>query len=261
MKFFSAKPATIEIHHPDGEIDYRIVEEFSWEMLLDEGITMGYQRVGELVRDLGISDITVDLPGQLEGTTWPSEYRFLVRATDTYDAVASEQITTAFPMPIPVIQATIRGASMNSLQAIVDDNGDVLTMMLTSDAGVFMRYSGAWIDLNDPELLDGLDVIEVKDEALDIYDPLDQSGQTANITMFPIKPESGADVEAYMTVGASVIGDAATSVEALTASGVVIISSAKDIPAAVELATEHQEMRWYVERRIAALGLEYEVPW
>lgn len=262
MNFFSSKPATIEIHHPGGLVQYRIMDSFSWEELHGEDVTMGYQTVGDFIRDLPLATISLNVQGQLEGLTWPSEYRFIVRPTDEYDAVASEQIDSTYPMPVSAIQAAIRGASVNELQAIVDDNGDVLTLMLSTDVGVFLRFSGAWIDLLDPEILDGLDVINVEDTALDIFDPLDQSGQLVSIRTMPVKPEDSDDVVRYTGgSGPTIIGEKATSAEALTAGGVVVISSASDIPAAVELASAHEDMRWYVERRIAALGLEYEVPW
>jgi hypothetical protein len=47
--------------------------------------------------------------------------------------------------------------------------------------------------------------------------------------------------------------------EAITAS--VVINTADDVPDAIAAAIRDQELRWYIERRCAALGIQASFPW
>jgi hypothetical protein len=41
----------------------------------------------------------------------------------------------------------------------------------------------------------------------------------------------------------------------------VLVNSEDDLPLAIAAALRDENLRWYVERRVAALGLEADLPW
>ena len=135
----------------------------------------------------------------------------------------------------------------NELMAVVDEQGDVLTILLMSNAGTYLRYSGAWIPVTDPAQISGWNAVPVKDEALDVYDPIDQAGYVTHINSLPLQDNS--DFNEFGQGGV------------LVAAAMPPITSFDDVPAAIEAAAANPEFRWYVAKRIKALGLEVELPW
>jgi len=278
---FAAQPVTMELDQPEGVIVV-VVDSVTLQPQPEEGVPMMVLLTsGTEVRQMPVGEVTLDIAGQFEGTTVPNGYRLVLRQTTDHDAVASDEVGSTIPLPVAVISAIIHDeaqAMNDSLEALLTDDGQVLTLMLMTDVGAYLRYSGAWVDLLDVGQIDGYNVVPVQESALDIYDAFDQSGQSCNIAQLP--PVDPYDVVPYAPGGNAAAAAGQTGVpgpigtEPLTATGllsylhpdrtfapVVTINSADDVPAAVEHASHDPSMRWYVERRVLALGVDVQLPW
>ncbi len=263
MKTFPWHPATMEITAPDG-IHLEILKSFRWGPASGEHFDfIGIRDKGDSIRELTIVEVVNDLSGFFEAKTTEG-FRIVVRPYDVYDPVRAG--ISSIPWPKVAIEDYLSGDGEDemSLVALVDDNGDVASLMLISPSSMHLRYSAQWVLLTDLEIIENYDVVAVADTALDLYDPADQAGESVKILDMPVEAEDD------FRVAVSYSGDPGAermapigAAAALTASGagVPVISSASDLPSAVEFATEHPEFQWYVERRSRAFGLSYEFPW
>ena len=182
--------------------------------------------------------------------------RVLVR-----DPVPSDVIDagwSTYTWPIELIYAVLRGETPMpndpDMHALVDAKGNVMTLVLMTDDGVFARYSGLWHRVADMAMLDGGSTVQVDpDTAVSLYDEADTRGQQIPILAFP-------DVDQQDALDAS----SATTTPGVTASGMAqlpIIATAADIPSAVSAGEADPTVRWYVEKRARALDPEVVFPW
>jgi hypothetical protein len=178
------------------------------------------------------------------------------------------------------------------LEALADDAGNVMTIMQVSNAGLWLRYSGAWVELMNPDTIEDWGAVEVDDSALPMYDAFDQNGQQTTLFALPVKdvtdlaPFRGETVAATEQTGVAgslqtggivhnppvFLGGERISDGPLVASDdegprviepihLPVIDEARDVPGAVQIALQEPAHRWYVERRIKALGIDYNLPW
>jgi hypothetical protein len=141
------------------------------------------------------------------------------------------------------------------LFALTDSDGFVVTMMLDTEAGLHLRFSGMWFDMVE-EVVDGLGLTEVETAALDMFDQYDRSGQLVHVSAMP--KDATAQVVGAAVVTASVTAGLAGEAAVLD---VPRLDSADDLAGAISFAEEAPEFRWWVERRARAMGLTAEFPW
>lgn len=258
---FPGHPATMEIYTEEG-IFIELLKEFSWGPSEGNGYPFyGMRNDGYNMREVDINEILNDLPGFFEFKTVEGT-RIVVRKYEPYDSLLGK--VSGVPWPRLVMQDWLQGDGEVTMEALVDTNGDVATLLLTSPSAMYLRFSSQWILLSDLDTISEYNVVEVEDTALDIFDPLEQTGRSVKITSMPVK----AVDDFRVAVGYSDTPEAKKLAPMLSAAGVTasgldvpIISSAADLPGAIDFASDHPEFQWYVERRSKALGLAYEFPW
>lgn len=157
------------------------------------------------------------------------------------------------------------------IMAMANDAGTVVTLLQRDpEAGASIRHDGQWIPVTDPETLDNLTFVGVEDNAVDLYDQHEADGNLVPIKYYspsadgPYWPEpifvDDEDLEFDEETGEFSSPTAETEEdETLTAS--ITLNTASDLDAAIAAAVMNQDLRWYVERRVAALGLEASLPW
>lgn len=185
-----------------------------------------------------------------------------VRATQQDDAMLAFSMAglPRIPMPIPVLDYmhTVE-FTVPHLYALSEDDGFVATMMLDSDSGIYIRYSSQWHQINDEEAVDGLNVTEVNDGALSMFDQYDNAGQLVSLVamMTPEGAPAGIGGPAEMPVSEG--GALAGSVLTLDVPQLLV---REDVEQALTAASENPELRWWVSRRLAALGFDdVSLPW
>lgn len=211
-------------------------------------------------RVFGLASIDQVAPNYWEAKSHPGEVAMTIKPTTEYDVVNSITASSDLPLPLDVIASILEPVHMEPvLYAMSEDDGFVATMMLSSDAGMYMRYSGQWHDLN-PEVVDGLTVTEVDGNALDMFDQFDRAGQLVHVGAMPTSINE-------VPVAVSIDSGTTSTNPAVTAAGVAellevpTLNSADDVEAAVAAASEEPGIRWWVERRLKALGIETDIPW
>lgn len=158
------------------------------------------------------------------------------------------------------------------IMAMTTDQGIVATLLQRdAEAGASVRHEGEWIPVTDPETLDGLTFVGVDESAVDLYDTHEADGNLVPIKYYtptaegPHWPEpvlvDDEDLEFDEETGefSSSTEESDEDVEPLAAS--IPINSASDLDLAISAALRDPDLRWYVERRVAALGLKASLPW
>lgn len=158
--------------------------------------------------------------------------------------------------------------------AMTNDDGIVITLLQRDqEHGAVLRHDGDWIPMTDPETIDGLNFVGVEEDAVALYDSNEAAGSLVPIKNFtasidgPFWPEIVIDNESvldeetgeYSAPGETEEAESAVDEEALAAS--IRLDSADDLVEAIAAAADNPDLQWYVERRIAALGLEADLPW
>lgn len=209
-----------------------------------------------------LTDLDTSVPGNWTGRTWPDEQPVVVRPTLESDAIISTTMSgmPSVPMPLDVIgsiHASNGVFTMPTLWAMTDDDGFVVTMMLNSDTGLYVRFASAWHRLVDDDVVDGLSVVEVDDSSLEMFDQFDRAGQLVHVSAMsqggmPIPDEvlQEPDPDAPVAV-----------VSAAQLKEMPALASADDLPLAIAQAQADPELQWWVERRVKALGLSASLPW
>jgi hypothetical protein len=259
-----AQPATVII----GDHVFETVSEAWLSDEHDSPLTLEAGTYSTHFVDIG--EVKLDVPGQLTAITAESGFPITVRNVEEDDTVAQEGYPS-FPLPVQVIRSILSGQNMdNHLEALVGDDGFVNTMLLVTDVGLFVRYSSNWLRVYDVSPISNLNSVEVADEALDLYDAADNSGNMVPIASLP-GPEKTTGTNQVstpmtVTVGPGVQMTFSTEQEqvAVTASMAHIpirIDDADDLPGAIAAAANDESLRWYVTRRARALRYEGELPW
>jgi hypothetical protein len=241
--------------------------------------------------------------GYVIATPWPDDGEVHIRETLPSDAVESSNITSSIPLPLEVISTMVAepinewGSPVEvTMHAACDDDGFVSTMLLVAPSGMYARYDGAWIEVSNPDLFDGLNIFDVEDGALSVYDEYDQTSGMIHVGMLPLDEEEDRDRVPTPTPGPVDESDliatapvpttpdeidetppppatpaAVTDVPQppgpapLTSSAMITspsqIKSIDDVPGAITAAAQDEGIRWFVERRARALGYAEEFPW
>jgi len=267
---FGPRPVTQEIYAPDGLITRISSRAVRWsDPAMDRGVLTVQMLDPAGDRAMFLSEIKLDVPGLLEGISIPNGRLVRYRETTEWDVVGAH--ISSYPWPVPVISALVNtdyhggGVGNVHLEALADDSGNVMTIMQVSDAGLYLRYSGQWVELQDPDVIENWGAVEVADNALTLYDAFDQSGQTVSLFTMPVKdvldlaPYRGEAVATVEMTG--VAGSIEPEPKPVPVLPMPVINSRRDVPGAVETALQDSSHRWYVERRIKALGLDYNLPW
>lgn len=184
MRRLIARPATMILSDPDGydNVTVCLAAYLSNEHEVENTVELE----GEIdIKLVDIDTIDVSVPNLLTGTSSPLGLQMVVRATMEDDAVALPSLP-GYPLPVPVIIGSITGENMDThIEALVEDDGYVSTLLLVTDMGLYTRYSRTWIRLADIDLIDGINSIEVYDGAVDVYDTADDVGQQVHIDGLP----------------------------------------------------------------------------
>jgi hypothetical protein len=161
----------------------------------------------------------------------------------------------------------------DGIMALTDDDGTVITLLKRDqESGAVFRHGGEWSALVDASTVDGLNFVGVEEDSVDLYDRHEADGNLVPIKNYtpsldgPFWPEVEVDNEAvldeetgeYSTPGEPE-AEADADDEAIAAS--VMLAGADDLDEAIAAAVRDPDLRWYVERRVAALGLEADLPW
>lgn len=152
--------------------------------------------------------------------------------------------------------------------AMTNDEGTVITLLQRDpEQGAVIRVEGEWVPVTDPETLEGLNFVGVDESAVALYDEHETAGNLVPIQYYPASEEGpywpdpvvvdDENLEYDDETGefSTPVGDA----EPLAAS--ITLNRSEDLDAAISAALIDPEMRWYVERRVAALGLKADLPW
>lgn len=256
MKTFRSSPATFTITYPTGESKSFITVTATLEDVFGEQcvrLSDGDDDYDNLF--FSVASIEVDVENQFVATT-PNGARIELRATTPGDAMVAG--LADYPLPIDVISGLVTGVTVTTqLEALVDDDGMVVTVMLVDGTGMWLRYSGTWIPVKDPNLIDGYESRGIEPESLDLYDRADQNGGQVDIRSMTL---TGGDFD----VSSTFVYEPETPVETVVSSGMVTlptIHTARDVPAAIQAALENPDARWYVENRVRALKVDVELPW
>lgn len=265
MRRLIARPATMIITGPDGFDNVTVC--LAAYLSNDHEVENTVELEGQIdIRMVDVGTIDLNVPNRLTGTTSPNGLPITVRATIEDDAVVLPSLPR-YPLPVPVIIGSITGENMDThIEALVEDDGYVSTLLLVTDMGLYTRYSRTWIRLADVDLIDGLSSVEVYDEAVDVYDAADDVGQQVSIEGLPREDRDEVGLgELFVAESAPRTFDPDGDKEPVTASvmeaELPVIDTPEQLLAALETATEDESLRWYVERRAAALGVEVELPW
>ncbi len=133
-----------------------------------------------------------------------------------------------------------------------------------------------WEPLTDPSVLSDFDYVGVNPEAVQLFQNYDRDNTLGVIGSYPMSdlgpfptqeqmsipmskeiPEPRSEDDEYWENSGETHG--AKSVSPVVAS--VVVVGAEDLPEAIAAAVADPDIRWYVERRVAALGLEADLPW
>lgn len=228
-------------------------------------------------REFDLSAVEINQPNLLKGTTWPSGFDIEVRPTMERDVVGSISVPSNIPLPIPAIEQLVSNVNTDfsvDLQALVDEQGMVATMLLLAAGDLYVRYSRAWVPVIDTDVLDGLNVFDVQDSALTLYDAQDQIGRSISILSMPLdEDEDPSRVDRYVPDDPALIAppvepDAIEELtpeddeEAVVGSTLPVIESKEQLEEALTASAVRVSQRWYFERRAIALGLDVdELPW
>lgn len=152
------------------------------------------------------------------------------------------------------------GATM----ALVDENGIVVSLFRADENGNFqIRLDGNWKPLADPRNIEGLTFVGVEENSLDLYDKHQQEGNLVPIKFYDISIEGPYWSETTVTDVTDEAPEEDEAVEedeeAVTAA--LTLDGPRDLDNAISAALLNKDLRWFVERRVAALGLDTELPW
>lgn len=148
--------------------------------------------------------------------------------------------------------------------AMTNDDGVVVTLLQRDpEQGASIRHDGAWVPVTDPETLSGLNFVGVEASAVDLYDQHEGAGNLVPIQYYPASEAGPYWPSPVLVEDDNLDYDDETGefsqTEALAAS--VVLDGPEDLEPAIAAAVDNQDLRWYVERRVAALGLEARLPW
>ena len=188
-----------------------------------------------------------------------------VRPLDPYDGVQRSGAGVA--QPLDVMQAEVlRGGGVvaQELTAVVAPDNTVVTLLLETGLGLYVRFSGDWQLLSsDSAALEDTFIMPVSPEAVEVFDKADMASVTLSAFDLPRVEtlDNGVDIQ----ITPEPVGLPAVFPEnggAVTAAGSMIptVDTVDDLDVAIRVASAHPDARWYVVKRAKALGAEERVP-
>lgn len=203
-------------------------------------------------------------PLQQQGRYWVGTSEdggiYRLRDVDPYDAV--DMSPAGVPQPREVIRAAIASGGMlaQELDAVVAPDNSVVTLMLETSMGTYVRYAGDWQLLSDDsDSLEDMALIPVGSGAVDIWDASEGAQTTVSVFDLPTVDGSGGLVIVQQPGREEEPNEEAAAV---MASGVSIpeINQVEDLDLAVRYASAHPGARWYVAKRAKALNAAERIP-
>lgn len=245
---FKVSPLTIVREGIDGrEAMLAVTLEFED----DESDRLAIVKFTDWARDMPIAEMLYETRDEVAWVGIAGSV-FTARPIRPGDAVLAD--VYGYDLPEPVLQMIAMGTMTNqmTLQAVVDqDDNRVLTLLLATDAGLFARYDALWHPVADPEIFSGSYLVEVTEDAIQLYDGVDTIGGQLPASSLPTGPnETDASIPLPSDIET-----------AITASAIPVIEDEESLLHAITAAAEDPTIRWYVERRAKALGSEVELPW
>jgi hypothetical protein len=144
------------------------------------------------------------------------------------------------------------------LMAMTEDDGTVVTLLRRDPTdGAVYRHDGAWHPMVDPTVLDGLSFVGVTEDSEAVYDEHEAKDELIDIGNYSPSAEGPYWPDIVVLPGEPKEEDEYG--EAIAASA--LVNSAADLAEAIAAAAADPDLRWYVERRVAALGLKASLPW
>lgn len=252
-------PGTIIFHDVDGTESYTIAMRVE---LLDNYGNLGMKAIA-YPTESGLSHIDVESydlkPGLVLGRTTAGA-RVTGRAYVPEDAVMADGLP-GYSIPTTVMSGLLSGENGTMrLEALCEPDDYVATVMMVTDVGFYLRYSGAWWDLPSIDVIDGLTTVEITDGALDVYDTADQGGRQLHIDSYP-QPDKPGTVEDEPVIQNTVLKDNLVAAAVEPDVELPVIASLRELLVAIPVAEEHPSIRWYIEKRRTALEPGVELPW
>lgn len=167
-----------------------------------------------------------------------------------------------------------------NLWALVADPSEgafVASLMRVTDEGELeIKFPDGydWQPLTDPSVVSDYDIVGVTDDAVALFNNYDRDNTLGVIGSYPLSDKGPFPTQEQLSVPMSAeipeprteddeywrnSGQSYSLVSPVTAA--ITVDSADDLDAAIAAAAQDPEIRWYVERRIRALGLEADLPW
>lgn len=196
------------------------------------------------------------------GKTWEQNFPVTVRPTTENDAVSAISMSGGprIPLPVPVLAAIHQSNgefNMPTLWSMSDDDGFVVTMMLATDVGLYVRFSNQWHLLSNDDVVDGLSVHEVDGAALDMFDQFDRAGQLVHTSAMK---NNGHPIDLDALVSSDALPKPVVAAVA-TEQPELKLQSAEDLPDAIAAAGDDAVLQWWVATRVRALKIEADLPW
>lgn len=248
----------IELNDDETEI-VSVVNSNSENDAETASVIEGYQNAG-----FSATDIVARLAGS---------YGYVERAR-TDGGVVSAAVDAEDEVPVEG-ESTAPPLEIDGTMAMTSDAGLVVTLLQKNESGPMYRHGKEWVSVVDPSVFDGLTYVGVDENSIETYDSYENDGMLAPISEYIPSPggpfwpdlivndddlvldeETGVyEPESGITEANEVPEDE----ESVTAS--VTLNSEEDLTAAIAAAVEDPDLRWYVQRRVEALGLKAALPW
>lgn len=253
---FAWYPVTVE--RPGSQVPFSIGSRAEYEPGDGDVGTLYLDWPGE-THDYDVEAVEALDAEQFRFTTGSGQY-VVVRQTLPDDGELVDQfLPWKIPMPTEVLGALLQSTiPLPNLSAAVDQQGDVHTLILETNLGLYARYSRTWIRMPDATPIENLSIVDVPASDLDAYDEADSAGDALHITdLHPAAAEVAEYIETEPATPPPVT--AATAPPTRT----IIIASLADMDEGVAYAAtpEGRSSRWYLERRGRALGWTGTYPW
>lgn len=274
---FSVKPAAVVISL-GNVLDEEFPQDIAWIGDVTYGRAIGQESPyyveissGNDTKVIGLADIVSETQTEIVARSHPNNRLVTVRAVEPSDAMICPGLNTRIPLPPEVITASLSqyGAPVDTtLHALADDDGFVSTMMLIAPTGIYVRYDGSWVSLQNPDVIDGLDVFEVEDEALSVYDDADAVNRTMHVSSMPI-----AEEDRYRAPEVAVVATAASETppplpneepepgpasEPGSSDALVLPAQVDEV---ITAAAADPSLQWFAEKRARAHGYSGSFPW